>query len=141
MSWKKLDLDKETVFVSDATDYETVQRDLMLVIQRILDNKIDDAADDANTLLFYTNATNGYIRAMWYNPETESAAGNVGYYLELKTLWEMSLEHDEGAFFFDNETHIGICCAYEEYFDDFGEPQFDVFTSNEMRSAPEQLYI
>jgi hypothetical protein len=141
MAWQKLDLDKETIFLSDATDYETVQRDLMLVIQRMLDNKTDDAASESGALLFYTNATNGYIKAMWYNPETELSMGEVIYFLELKTLWEMSLEHEDGAFFFDNETHIGISCAYEDFMDDYGDCDFDVFTSNELNTTPEQLYI
>jgi hypothetical protein len=141
MAWKKLDLDKETMFVSDATDYETVQRDLMLVVQRMIDNKTDDAATAAKSLLFYTNATNGYIKVMWYNAETEASVGELIYFLELKILWEMSLEHDDGAFFFDNETHIAISCTYEDFMDDYGDCDFDVFTSNEMRSTPEELYI
>jgi hypothetical protein len=141
MAWKKLDVDKETMYVSDATDYETVQRDLMLVVQRMIDNKIDDAATDAKALLFYTNATNGYIKVMWYDAETEQSVGELIYFLELKTLWEMSLEHDDGAFFFDNETHIAISCTYEDFMDDYGDCDFDVFTSNEMRTTPEELYI
>jgi hypothetical protein len=141
MAWRKLDVDKETMYVSDATDYETVQRDLMLVVQRMIDNKMDDAATAAKSLLFYTNATNGYIKVMWYDPETEASVGELIYFLELKTLWEMSLEHDDGAFFFDNEAHIAISCTYEDFMDDYGDCDFDVFTSNEMRSTPEELYI
>jgi hypothetical protein len=141
MAWKKLDVDKEMMYVSDATDYETVQRDLMLVVQRVIDNKTDDAATAAKSLLFYTNATNGYIKVMWYDGETEQSVGELIYFLELKTLWEMSLEHDDGAFFFDNETHIAISCAYEDFTDDYGDCDFDVFTSNEMNSTPEELYI
>jgi hypothetical protein len=141
MSWQKLDLDKETMFLSEATDYDGVQADLMTVINRMMENKIEDAVTEGAALLFYTNATNGYIKISWYNPENDTFAGNVSYYLELKTLWNMSLEHEDGAYFFDKETHIGICCAYEEYFDDFGDVAFDVFTSNELQTEAEQLFI
>jgi hypothetical protein len=141
MAWRKLDAGKETMFLSDATDYTTAQRDLAVVVQRMIDNKTADAATDAEALLFYTNATNGFINIKWYNPETEKTVGNLGYYLELKTLWEISLEHNDGAFFFDNQTHIAICCTYEDFMDDYGDCDFDVFTSNEMDSTPEELYI
>jgi len=141
MAWRKLDADKETMFLSDATDYNTAQRDLTAVVQRMISNKTADEATDAKALLFYTNATNGYIRIMWYDAETQKSIGKFVYYLELKTLWEMSLEHSDGAFFFDNETHVAICCTYEDFMDDYGDCDFDVFTANELNSTPEELYI
>ncbi len=136
MSWSKLDVDKETMYNSDATSHQEVYRDLTIVIERMLANKTADEADDAAAILFYTNATNGYIKAMWYNSETERSIGKFIYYLELKTLWEMSLAHEDGAFFFDNEAHIGICCSYEDFID-----IITVYTSTEMNSTAEELYI
>lgn len=124
------------MYQSEANDYEGVYKDLTLVVERMLANKSDDEADSAGAILFYTNATNGYIKASWYDPETGNSIGKYSYELELKTMWETSLEHEDGSFFFDNEAHIGICCTYEDFIDDF-----DVYEANELNSEPEELII
>lgn len=136
MSWSKADADAETVYTSQVEDYDGVQDDLMIVVERMLENKHDETKETSENILIYTNATNGYMRLAWYDPEIEDYAGKFLYYLELPKLWENSLTHEDGSFHFDNQTHIGICCLLEEYLEDI-----NIYTSNELRSTPEILYI
>ncbi len=140
--WKKLNSDEpETIYVSQATDYDSICEDLTQVVQRMVDNaEVDKVPADAK-ILFYTNATNGYVRVNWLNGKGK-AAGTWFYTLNLPALWAESNEHPEGSFHFDNEVHIAICTTVEYAEDIFGElaDTYDVFTQTELRER-EQLFL
>ncbi|MCF2220464.1 hypothetical protein H9Q08_14345 [Chryseobacterium sp. PS-8] len=132
MSWSKADIDVETIYTSKGDNYKDITDDLIIVVERMIKNE-EKLADN---ILIYTNATNGYLRLACYDDNTKSYIGQYIYHLELPELWENSLSHEEGAYHFDNETHIAICCMLEEYID-----SLNIYTSNELNSTPEILYI
>ena len=88
-------------------------------------------------ILIYTNATNGYLQVSWYNSETQKSLESSILWLELPKLWQKSLDHEEGAFYFDNETHVGICNFTEEMI----EFEYDVYILDEYNNDPEQLFV
>jgi hypothetical protein len=132
MSWSKADIDVETVYTSKGKNCDDITADLLIVIERMMKNE----EKLANCISIYTNATNGYLRLACYDDDTKSYTGKYIYHLELPELWENSLSHEEGAYHFDNETHIAICCMLEEYID-----LLNVYILNELNSTPEILYI
>lgn len=136
MAWKQNEDGEETIFVSQATNNTEIYDDLLEVVERMLTNKINENAADTKSILLYTNATNGYIRLVWFDAEKVKALGTFFYYLELPAFWELSLTHEEGAFHFDNESHIAICMMTEDFMDDF-----EVYTMNELNTTPELLLV
>ena len=85
---------------SAATETADVAQVLVKAIAYMTSRTDDDGSHDRDGLHIYVNATNGYVRLNWVAAD-DSAAGEWVYTVQLQTLWERSLEHEEGAFFFD----------------------------------------
>ncbi|MDR2235046.1 MAG: hypothetical protein LBE92_02895 [Chryseobacterium sp.] len=87
MSWRRMNPDEpETVYTSNATELPQLAADIKTVVDRIIENREADNATEAEQLLFYINATNGYIRILWIN-DTD-ALGTWAYHLDLPELHE-----------------------------------------------------
>lgn len=54
----------ETIYTSNATEPVQLAADLKTVADRIIENRKNDEATEAKQLLFFINATNGYIRIL-----------------------------------------------------------------------------
>lgn len=97
---------------SDATDYEEISKSLLEILRILLKNKKDGKLNPSlSKLAYWVNATNGYINMFWFQDENGTPAtgddsddGN----LQLKELWEVSLDHVDGASHFDFVCRMAI---------------------------------
>ena len=72
-------------FISKATGEDELTADLEQVLGVIQ----DDAIFDTDKLLFFINATNGYMAIWDYGSEQEESNDIIGAWVELDTLWEV----------------------------------------------------
>ncbi len=96
----------------DATDRAGVVSAIAEVIRYMVSRTAEDGSEDREALFVSVNATNGHARFSWWKLD-ESSAGEWSYTLELPQLWELSLEHDEGASFFDETCVEAFFDAHE----------------------------
>jgi len=140
MTWKSQDPDgPETIFISTAKDEEQVHIDLIILVKKMIKNLKSDRAESAKKLLLYTNATNGYVQLAWFDKDDKSV-GTWNYYLELPQLLEKANNSQDGASYFDNEVHIGICVMTEILIHGELDDVYDIYTQTELE-GPSQLYI
>lgn len=105
MTWTAIDPEeKETILQSEATTQAQIAEDLKKVVDRMIENKEEDNASSAEQLLFSVNATNGFIRIVWWNNDTEEVVGDWVYELSLNTYWET----EDDAFNFDNTCRFAL---------------------------------
>ncbi len=108
MTWiHEENIPKKITFQSEATTGVEVARDVEIVINRCIDNKIEDGADSADSILLIENATNGYIEIFFGSPDDMEYIGQSQYFLQLPKLYELSLTHENGSFHFDEMTKKG----------------------------------
>ncbi|WP_308003714.1 hypothetical protein [uncultured Chryseobacterium sp.] len=134
MSWRRMPPDEpETIYTSNANEPEQLAADLKTVVDRIIENRKNDEATEAKHLLFFINATNGYIRILWTNEN--KAVGNWVYHLDVPKL------HEGGdAFVFDKMCYSALWdYAEENNFDEEYEPIYDIFYKTELTDAEELL--
>ena len=135
MSWSKLnDEEPELYYNSKAMDYFEISSDISLVYQKMKSSRENDNALFAKELIFIVNATNGYVRIMWYDSASQKGQGTWAYQLNLKNFWNSDLK--QGAFTFDKECHLGICCFTESILPE----NTDVYTKYET-GAIEKLLV
>lgn len=72
----------------------------------------EDQRENATKLFMFINATNGYVQLTWLNDDDEYAS-NWMYTLTLKGLWAASLEHEDGALYYD-EMCIAAAMSFAE---------------------------
>lgn len=134
MSWRRLnDEEPELYYSSKAKTKEEITADIYLVFNRMMDRRGEENAEDAEGLAFIINATNGYISMVWYNPTTKKAAGTWKYELKIEDFWQLSIDHQEGAFFFDNETYMAIFNFMDQHiYDETGKELVRVFVRRDI---------
>lgn len=137
MSWTAIaPEEKETIFHSQSITSTDIAADLKTVVDRMIENKTEDRAASARQLLFLINATNGFIKIVWWNQETSEVAGEWGYELQLDSFWET--EHD--AFNFDEACRFALFDFVEDHMiSEGGIPLYDVFTKTELTDIEEVL--
>ena len=134
MSWRKMNPDEpETIYTSNATELPQLTADLKTVVDRIIENREADKATEAKQLLFYINATNGYIRILWINDD--GVLGKWVYHLDLPEL------HEGGdAFVFDKICYNALWdYAEENNFNEEYDPIYDIFYRTELTEVEELL--
>jgi len=133
MAWSKLnDSEPELYYHSTAKTDRGITNAIKVVFDRMLVRRQADKSETAQALLFRINATNGYIAIYWYSPEKDQFIGEWKYELIIKKLWEASLEHEEGAFFFDETCHSALYDFMDNYiYDEDGNTELRVFTKYE----------
>ena len=130
MTWTAIDPEeKETLFQSEATTDAEIAADLKTVVDRMIENKDEDLAAAARQLLFLINATNGFIKIVWWDNEKSEVVGDWVYELLLTTYWES----EDDAFNFDNMCRYALFDFTEDYM--LGEdenPIYDIFIKTEL---------
>lgn len=143
MSWRRLNDDEpELYFATTATDDVDLAKDLATVVRRMVTNRLADGVHrDIRALHFYTNATNGYVRIYWRDAEGRSV-GQWFYTLLAQDLWQVAIDHADGAFHFDGVINMALTELVECEEDIFGDTAelLDVFTQTELRPA-EQFFL
>lgn len=137
MTWTNIDPEeKETIFQSESTDSAQIALDLKTVTDRMLENKIADNASSVQQLFFFINATNGFIRIVWWNNGESKVVGDWVYELELRTLRET----EEDAFNFDKICRFALFDFTEDnmILDD-GSSVYDIFMKTELSDIEEVL--
>lgn len=130
MTWTAIDPEeKETLFQSQATTQHEIASDLKIVFDRMIENKEKDNAASAEQLLFLINATNGFIKIVWWNNETSEVVGDWVYEILLETYWES----EDDSFNFDDTCRYALFDFTEDYL--LGEDEnsiYDVFIKTEL---------
>ena len=132
MSWTRMKPgEPETIYTSNATTLSDLTSDIKFVVDRMIENRATDEATDAEQLLFYINATNGYIRILWTS-DTD-ILGRWVYHLELPTL------HEGGdAFVYDKLCYDAIWDYTEENnFDEHYNTIYRIFYRTELTDVEE----
>lgn len=142
MSWQKLNDDEpELYYHSNAVKEEDVKKDLLVVLHKMKTNRLAERAEKADSLLFYFNATNGFISIVWFNSQVNKPTGTWMYQLLLETLWEASLEHEDGAFYFDKTCRYAVCdYLNDDILENDGQQRWSVFIKTELNGI-EELFI
>jgi hypothetical protein len=144
-TWQKMhpEHDRESVLVCNETTGSAIAPAVQELIERMTADWLAEGQPMAEAVLMIIDATNGHIMFTWDHLDGGGdfyAEGWPTYYLELKALWQASLEHDAGAGHFDSEAHsalweeVGrVLCAAEDagveedyiYYEkfDWGPPQ------------------
>jgi hypothetical protein len=119
MTWKKAREtdERESVLVCTATQFRDIAPLIRELIERMEADYVALGFAKEEAIFIDINATNGHMMFSW----DKKGGGACFYdenwpvfYLELKQLWRESLDHDEGAYHFDNQVHIALCCVVEE---------------------------
>ncbi|MNU99809.1 hypothetical protein D3C71_899560 [compost metagenome] len=137
MAWTKINPEEqETIFQSESKESTQIAVDLKIVVDRMIENKEKDNASSAKQLCFFINATNGFIKIVWWNNDREEAVGDWIYELALKTFWE----GEDDAFNFDNVCRYALFDFTEDnmILDD-GTPVYDVFAKTELSDIEELI--
>ena len=109
MSWINNDnypLNK--VYKTSSKSVDEIVKDISVVVKQVLKMKEIDKAESAKSILFYANATNGYIGIYLYDINEFEEVGNSSYLLELPELWDLSINHIDGAYYYDEMTEKAI---------------------------------
>ncbi len=137
MTWTKINPEEqETIFQSESTESTQIAVDMKTVVDRMIENKEADNASSAQQLFFFINATNGFIKIVWWNNEISQVVGDWIYELELRTFWE----GEDDSFNFDNVCRYALFDFTEDnmILDD-GTPVYDVFVKTELTDIEEVL--
>lgn len=130
MTWTAINPEeKETLFQSQATTQREIAADLKIVFDRMIENKEEDNAASTGQLLFLINATNGFIKIVWWNNETSEVVGDWVYEILLETYWES----EDDSFNFDDTCRYALFDFTEDYL--LGEDEnsiYDVFIKTEL---------
>ncbi len=131
MSWiNNSNFPKNKFYKTESMDVDEIADDIAIVVNQAIKMKTKDFAEEAKEIMLYVNATNGYIGIYLYDIEKSTEVGNSSYSLQLPKLWEASLEHEHGSFFFDqmaeesaqefadSEKSESIKSKYKIYFSD-----------------------
>ena len=119
MRWKKAreEHDNETVLICTATYFPDIAFWIRELVERMEADWVEEGRAKEEAIFIDINATNGHMMFSW---DKKGGGGCFydenwpTYYLELRQLWEESLEHEEGAQHFDNQAHIALCCVVEQ---------------------------
>ncbi|MNJ86159.1 hypothetical protein D3C87_36460 [compost metagenome] len=137
MTWTVINPEeKETVFQSESISDTQIAGDLKTVVDRMIENKEDDLAVSARQLLFLINATNGFIKVVWWDQEKSEVVGDWIYELQLNTYWET----EDDAFNFDKTCRFALFDFTEDHMllDD-GTNLYDLFMKTELSDIEEVL--
>lgn len=137
MTWTALNPEeKETLFQSEAITDAQIAGDIKKAVDRMIENKEEDHAASARQLLFLINATNGFIKIVWWNQEKSEVVGDWVYEILLTTYWES--END--AFNFDKTCRYALFDFTEDHMIlDDGTSAFDIFVKTELSDIEEVL--
>lgn len=137
MTWTAINPEeKETLFQSEASTDTQIAADLKIVVDRMIENKEEDLAASAQQLLFLINATNGFIKIVWWDNEKSEVVGEWVYELLLSTYWES----EDDAFNFDNMCRYALFDFTEDYMiSDDGSAVYDIFIKTELTDIEEVL--
>ena len=109
MSWiNNEDYPPNKVYSTSSTEQKDIINDLEVVVDQVIRMRSEDNAEDSSTIMFYANATNGYIGVYMYDLNEMSEVGNSSYLIELPKLWDMSGEHEDGAALYDQITEDSV---------------------------------
>jgi hypothetical protein len=113
MTWKKSHPDEvgEHALVCTSTDSQEIGRAVRELIGRMTADWLAEGHTKAEAVLMIIDATNGHIMFTWDHLDGGGdfyAEAWPTYYLELKELWQASLEHERGASFFDDQAHYAL---------------------------------
>jgi hypothetical protein len=111
--WKKMrpQHEQESVLVCNDTKGSVIALAVRELIERMTADWLAAGHPMAEAVLMIIDATNGHIMFTW---EHADGGGDFceerwpTYYLELKELWQQSLEHEAGAGHFDSEVHYAL---------------------------------
>ncbi len=122
---------------STAADFTELRDELAHVFEKM---KTHGSASFPQ-LLFIANAVNGTLAMAWYNADTGQLDETRVYFLRLKKIFNDSLDHKDGAFYYDKECRVAICCFMEDaIYDEEGNESCQVYFKTDM-TALEQLII
>ena len=109
MSWIINDeISVERDYDSQSITVNKILVDLNIVIDKVLEKRFYDKAEEAESILFFVDATNGLIGVGLYDIDNLEEVGTSYYCLWLRKLWEMSLEHEDGSLFYDEIAESAI---------------------------------
>lgn len=91
------------ICLSEALDPEENAISLQTVFERMEKNKSFDNAQEAQELLFSINATDGFIKIIWWDNDKQSPIGKLINEVRPKKLWE-----DEDIFDFEKACWFGV---------------------------------
>lgn len=137
MTWIALTPDEqETIFQSESTTEKQIAGDLKTVVDRMIENKEKDLAASAQQLLFLINATNGFIKIVWWNNEDSEVVGEWVYEVQLSTYWET----EDDAFNFDKTCRFALFDFTEDHMIlEDGTNMYDIFMKTELSDIEEVL--
>ena len=138
MSWINNDnypLNK--VYETSSKSVDEIIKDITIVVKQVLKMKSFDNAESAKSLLFYANTTNGYIGIYLYDICEFVEVGNSSYLLELPELWNLSLNHTDGADYFDEITEKAIRSFTSTTESSELKKEYKLFYSNELDDPTE----
>lgn len=79
----------DIVYRSESNTETAVARDIYIVVRKCVDNIITDKASNAKTILFWANATNGYMEIYFGDVDDLQHIGTSQYILELPELFKI----------------------------------------------------
>lgn len=137
MTWIALTPDEqETIFQSESTTEKQIAGDLKTVVDRMIENKEKDLAASAQQLLFLINATNGFIKIVWWNNKDSEVVGEWVYEVQLSTYWET----EDDAFNFDKTCRFALFDFTEDHMIlEDGTNMYDIFMKTELSDIEEVL--
>jgi len=92
----------DVVYRSSSTEVNDISIDLSTVVKKMIE-KSEELPQEIDAVLFYIDATNGHIGVYWHNTKDPLEVGEE-FTLEIPDLWDISLEHPDGSFYFDELT-------------------------------------
>jgi hypothetical protein len=113
-TWQKMypEHEQESVLVCNETNGSAIAPAVRELIERMTADWLAEGHAKAEAVLMIIDATNGHIMFTWDHLDGGGdfyAERWPTYYLELKELWQASLDHERGAGLFDDEAHYALC--------------------------------
>ena len=124
MEWK-IESTNNRFLTCESTAIEKEQ--LVVDIETVLNKIISEKIIDAKQILFYINATNGYIVITGYSSETEETFDESGIWIELRNLWE----NEQNAYDFDEFVLSSIKKAFKTKLGEQTKKNYQVFYKTE----------
>jgi hypothetical protein len=120
MSWSTNDNEPEApevIFTSsaDGEDDDEILFDLWITMHRMVTRRDLEGAHGATSLHLYANATNGYVDLAWLSPE-RTYIGEWRYTVRFPDLHHKSLNHEQGASFFDQQVRFAAFSLAEDLY-------------------------
>lgn len=133
MSWSSTNPDEpKTSYASKTTNIAEIREDIKIVVDKMIENREADNAGEAKQLLFFINATNGYIQISWCDFANDKVLGDWVYWLELKDFWKAT----DNSSVFDEKCFRAIAHFTEYYmFDEDFKVIYEVFYRTELSRA------